>query len=212
MSQMPQLEHSFIFREDLALKEHLQGITVADLKSQTRPVKVWYGYPDVEVKQQEYPYMVIELYDIQPAGDRQSSGFWIDNTYRGTVSEQVGQTYDYYAPITYDLFYQVSTYARNPRHDRALMFKMLNEKVPGKYGHLMVPSSNGDETVVARHMFLEGFTKQDTVEDGRRLFRNVFSIRVISEMTFAEISQAIPQVEQVNIQTLGNIPTGYEPV
>jgi hypothetical protein len=212
MSQMPQLEKSFIFREDEALKNHLQGMTVADLKASTRPVKVWYGYPDVEVKQQEYPYVVIELYDIQPSSERQSSGFWIDDTYRGTVAAVEGETYSYYAPVTYDLFYQVSTYARNPRHDRALMFKVLNEKVPGKYGHLIVPSANGDGTVVARHMFLEGFTKQDTVEDGRRLFRNVFSIRVVSEMTFAEAAQATPQVEQINIQTLGNIPTGYETV
>ena len=119
MSQMPQLEKMFILREDEALKNHLQGMSVADLKSQSRPVKVWYGYPDVEVRQQEYPYLVIELYDIQPANDRQSSGFWIDNTYRGfNQPAQDGATYSYYAPTTYDLFYQVSSYARNPRHDQ----------------------------------------------------------------------------------------------
>jgi hypothetical protein len=212
MSQMPQLEDAFIFREDSALKTHLQGLTVADLKAQERPVKVWYGYPDVEVKQQEYPYMVIELYDIQPAADRQSSGFWIDEDYRGTRTPSAGDTYSYYAPVTYDLFYQVSSYSRNPRHDRAIMFKMLNEKVPGKYGHLIVPDANGSGNAVARHMFLEGFVKQDTVEDGRRLFRNVFSIRVVSEMTFAQAAQAVPQVEQVNIQSLGNIPSGYQPI
>lgn len=209
---MPTLEESFIFAEDAALKAHLQGITVSDLKVPDRPVKVWYGYPDVEVRAQEYPYMVIELYDVQPANDRQSSGFWFDDTYRGTVEPEEGVTYSYYAPVTYDLFYQVSTYSRNPRHDRTIMFKMLNEKIPGKYGHLVVPSMNGDGKVVARHMFLEGFTKQDTIEEGRRLFRNVFSIRVLSEMTFVEAAQATLQVEQINIQNLGNIPSGYEPI
>jgi hypothetical protein len=212
MSQMAELEDAFVFREDAALKAHLQGITVADLKSPERPVKVWFGYPDIEIRTQEYPYLVIEMYDIQPATDRQSSGFWMDDTMRGTVSAVEGETYSYYAPVTYDIFYQVSSYSRHPRHDRAIMFKMLNEKVPGKYGHLIVPDANGSGKAVARHMFLEGFVKQDTVEDGRRLFRNVFSIRVVSEMTFAQAAQAVPQVEQVNIQTLGNIPSGYQPI
>lgn len=209
---MTTLEDAFVFREDAALKTHLQGITVADLKAPNRQVKVWYGYPDVEVRVQEYPYMVIELYDIQPANDRQSSGFWMDNTFRGTVTPTAGETYSYYAPTTYDLFYQVSSYARNPRHDRAIIFSMLNEKIPGKYGHLIVEDANGSGKAVARHMFLEGFAKQDTVEDGRRLFRNVFSIRVLSEMTFAQATEAIQQVEIINIQTQGNIPSGYQPI
>lgn len=212
MSPTPAVEKDFILREDEALKSLIQGIKVSDLKVPERSVKVWYGYPDVEVRAQEYPYMVIELYDIQQSNERQSSGFWIDDTYRGTVEAVEGQTYSYYAPTTYDLFYQVSSYSRNPRHDRSIIFSMLNEKVPGKYGHLLIPSANGDGTAVARHMFLEGFTKQDTIEDGRRLFRNVFSIRVVSEMTFAEAAQATQQVQQVNIQTLGNIPSGYTPV
>ena len=212
MSVMPSLTQSFILREDEALKAHLQGIVVSDLKAATRQVKVWFGYPDVEVRTQEYPYLVIELYDIQPAADRQSSGFWVDDSYRGTVEVETGKTFSYYAPTTYDLFYQVSSYSRHPRHDRAIIFSMLNEKIPGKYGHLVLPEANGSDKVSARHMFLEGFAKQDTVEDGRRLFRNVFSIRVLSEMTPAQATEAIQQVETVNIQTQGNIPSGYQPV
>lgn len=195
---------TFLFAEDKALKAHLQGITVNDLKNPERPVKVWFGYPDVELRTQEYPYLVIELYDIQPANDRQSSGFWTDNTYRGTVASNDSTTYSYYAPQVYDLYYQVSSYSRNPRHDRKIIFEMMNNKVPGKYGHLMIPSDNGDGTSVARHMFLEGFVKRDTVEDGRRLFRNVFNIRVMSEMTFSDEPVATSLVEQVDIQPLSN--------
>jgi hypothetical protein len=88
---------------------------------------------------------------------------------------------------------------------------MLNEKIPGKYGHLMVPQHNGDPDV-ARHMFLEGFIKRDSVEDGRRLFRNVFSIRVVSEMTPLSDSPSIPQVETINIVSPGNIPSNFESV
>ena len=198
---------TFLFAEDKALKSHLQGITVSDLKEPNRPVKVWFGYPDVELRIQEYPYMVIELYDIQPANDRQSSGFWMDDTYRGTVAADDSTTYSYYAPQVYDLYYQVSSYSRNPRHDRKIIFEMMNKKVPGKYGHLIIPSDNGDGTYVARHMFLEGFVKRDTVEDGRRLFRNVFNIRVVSEMTFSDEPVSITPVEQVEIQPLSNTIT-----
>ncbi len=206
------LDDAFIFAEDKALKTHLQGIVVSDLKDNERPVKVWFGYPDVELRAQEYPYMVIDLYDIQPASDRQSSGLWIDDTQRGTREAVAGDTYSYYAPTVYDLYYQVSSYSRHPRHDRGIMLSMLNEKIPGKYGHLLVPQANGDDAV-ARHMFLEGFVKRDSVEDGRRLFRNVFSIRVVSEMTPLVADVATPQVEIVNIESEPtNIPSGFQSV
>jgi hypothetical protein len=201
------LDDAFLFAEDKALKEHLQGITVSDLKQSTRQVKVWFGYPDVELRAQEYPYLVIDLYDIQPASDRQSSGIWMDNTNRGTQPVAAESTYSYYAPVVYDLYYQVSSYSRHPRHDRGIMLSMLNSKIPGKYGHLMVPQDNGVGTV-ARHMFLEGFVKRDSIEDGRRLFRNVFSIRVVSEMTPLVPDVATPQVETVNLETEPtNIPS-----
>jgi hypothetical protein len=206
------VDDAFLFAEDKALKNHLQGITVSDLKQSTRQVKVWFGYPDVELRAQEYPYLVIDLYDIQPASDRQSSGIWIDNTNRGTQAVAAESTYSYYAPVVYDLYYQVSSYARHPRHDRGIMLSMLNSKIPGKYGHLMVPQENGVGTV-ARHMFLEGFVKRDSIEDGRRLFRNVFSIRVVSEMTPLVPDVATPQVEVVNLETEPtNIPSGLRSV
>lgn len=205
-------DDAFLFAEDKALKSHLQGIIVSDLKNTSRPVKVWFGFPDVEIRTQDYPYMVIDLYDIQPANDRQSSGFWLDNSHRGTQAPSTSDTYSYYAPTTYDLFYQVSSYSRHPRHDRSIMFSMLNEKIPGKYGHLLIPQDNGVGTV-ARHMFLEGFVKRDTIEDGRRLFRNVFSIRVVSEMSPAQAAQATPPVETVNLETTpATIPSGFESV
>ena len=205
-------DEAFIFAEDKALKTHLQGIIVSDLKNNERPVKVWFGYPDIEIRNQEYPYMVIDLYDIQAANDRQSSGFWIDNTNRGTQAPTPNNTYSYYAPTTYDLFYQVSSFSRHPRHDRSIMFSMLNQKIPGKYGHLLVPQDNGVGTV-ARHMFLEGFVKRDSIEDGRRLFRNVFSIRVVSEMSPAQAALATPQVEVINLETTpATIPSGFESV
>ncbi|MEI7999475.1 MAG: hypothetical protein WCH62_08230, partial [Candidatus Omnitrophota bacterium] len=49
---------TFILAEDAAIKNYLQGLTVSDEKAPTRPVKVWFGYPDIEVTTQTYPYII----------------------------------------------------------------------------------------------------------------------------------------------------------
>ena len=51
------MSNGFIVAEDAALKALVQGITVKDDKSQSRLVKVWYGYPDVEIREQVFPYI-----------------------------------------------------------------------------------------------------------------------------------------------------------
>ena len=69
----------FIVAEDLALKTHLSGLTVSDEKSASRQVKLWFGYPDVEVRAQEFPFVTIDLIDIVPSIERQTSGFTYDS-------------------------------------------------------------------------------------------------------------------------------------
>lgn len=192
-------EH-FILAEDRAMKGHLAGITVSDEKAPTRQVKVWYGYPDVEVRDQSYPYIIIDLIDISPANDRQHSGYMYDSDYRGTIAPQSNKSYGYDMPIAVDLLYQVSTFSRHPRHDRQLAFELMH-RFPSKYGSLPVPNQLGTETSY-RHMFLEGFAKQDSVESEsgtRRLLRNVFTVRVISEMSPYDVKNAITSVGTVNV-------------
>jgi hypothetical protein len=204
----------FIIAEDLALKNHLSGLTVSDEKNGSRQVKVWFGYPDVEVREQSFPYVTIDLIDITPANERQTSGYLQDNDYRGTTASSANMVYEYQVPIAYDLTYQVTSYARHPRHDRALMFQLLN-KFPSKFGYLRVPNELGTEES-ARSMFLDGFVKRDAVDSetgNRRLLRNVFSVRVISEMTPLVAQTALRTVDNVLINaTTIDIPSGYEPV
>lgn len=203
---------TFILAEDTALKSLLQGISVVDEKSISRPVKVWFGFPDVEVRAQDYPYLTIELLDVTPANDRQHSGFLYDNDYRGTIAPVEGLSYEYEYPVAYDLIYQVTSYARHPRHDRAIIYQFLNEKVPHKFGQIAVPNELGTE-ISYRHIFLDGFIKRDLIEEGRRLLRNVFTVRVVSEMTPAQAATAIGTVEEVNINIETNyIPSEYNPI
>ena len=216
----------FIIAEDEAIKNYLQGMVVADEKSaanngptetiKTRPVKVWFGYPDVEARAQEFPFVTIDLIDVVPANDRQVQGKLHDGDYRGTITAVPGLAYQYDYPIAYDLIYQLTTYARHPRHDRAILFQMWN-KFPSKYGVLPVSNQLGTE-YSKRSMFVDGYAKRDTFEDAesgnRRLLRNVFTLRVVSEMTPATAAAAIPAVTRVNLNLPVNnqtsIPSVYE--
>lgn len=207
------MSNPFIVAEDLALKTLLQGITVKDDKNQNRPVKVWFGYPDVEIRDQSFPYITIDLIDILPANNRQNSGYWVDNDYQGTITPEEGYVYSYITPVAYDLVYQVTSWARHPRHDRAIMYALFN-KFPSKYGRLVVPNELGTEDSV-RSMFLDGFVKRDTVDSetgNRRLLRNVYSLRVLSQMTPQQVTDAIRQVETIQVNnTTSYIPSEFLP-
>jgi hypothetical protein len=176
---------------------------------------VWFGYPDVETRAQEFPFVTIDLIDIIPANDRQVQGRLADNDYRGTVSPQTGYVYTYDYPVAYDIVYQLTTYARHPRHDRAILFQMWN-KFPAKYGKLPVKNELGTQTS-QRSMFVDGYAKRDTFEDAesgnRRLLRNVFTLRVVSEMTPQTVAERTAVVEEVLLNLPPNntsIPTAYE--
>jgi hypothetical protein len=201
----------FIIAEDLALKTHLAGLTVSDEKSAARQVKVWFGYPDVEVRAQEFPFITIDLIDIVPANDRQHSGVMYDIDNNGTITPGT-LMYSYDIPVAYDIIYQVTSYARHPRHDRALMFQLLN-KFPSKFGKLAVPNQLGTETGY-RSMFLDGFVKRDAVEGetgNRRLLRNALSVRIVSEMSPSLVNSLTP-VSEVFVDTDPTPPSQYQSV
>ena len=200
----------FIVAEDLALKTHLAGITVSDEKNSNRPVKIWFGYPDVEVRDQVFPFITIDLIDILPTNDRQTSGVYSDADMNGTTGAVSGSGYTYDIPVAYDLIYQVTAYSRHPRHDRSLMYQLLN-KFPAKYGKLAVPNQLGTE-VGYRSMFMDGFIKRDAVEGetgNRRLLRNVYTVRVVSEMSPVQAFNALKLVETATLDNISTPPSEY---
>ncbi len=202
---------TFILAEDAALKNYLAGLIVSDEKNSSRPVQVWFGFPDVEIRAQTYPYITIELIDIRAAKERQSNGMMYDSDNRGTVTPAADVVYRYSIPLPYDLTYQVTSYARHPRHDRSILFQ-LQEKFPSQYGTLEVRNELNTETAY-RHMFLDGFIKRDMIEEGRRLFRNTFTVRVVSEMTPSNADNALSITQTVEINRIKTaIPTGLTPV
>ena len=174
----------FIIAEDKALKALCQNMVVGDDANPSRTVKVWFGYPDIEVRDQTFPFITIDLIDIIPANNRQTAGVQYDSDNDGTVSPVPNTYYSYTIPVAYDLVYQITSHSRHPRHDRALMYQLLN-KFPSKYGKLAVSNQLGTETAY-RSMFLDGFVKRDTSDSetgNRRLLRNTLTVRVVSEMS-----------------------------
>ena len=206
----------FLLAEDAALKSLLSGMTVIDEKaggsSTPRAVQVWYGTPDIELRDQKFPFVTIDLMDIRLAPERQMSGVIYDRDRAGTVVANGTNVYGYEYPLTYDLVYQITSYARHPRHDRSLIQQLMQEKFPGKYAKLGVVSDTGVETTY-RHMFLDEFLKRDTVEEGRRLLRNIFIVRVISELTHYDANAAKKKAAVVEFNTITtHIPTGQLPI
>ena len=207
------MPNPFLIAEDEALKTLLQGMTVVDEKAGTRQVKVWFGYPDIEARDVTWPFITIDLIDVVPANDRQIQGRLYDGDYQGTQVPD-GRVYGYDIPVAYDIVYQVTSHSRHPRHDRSLMFQLLN-KFPSKYGKLPVPNQLGTATAW-RSMFLDGFTKMDGVEEdtggARRILRNALTVRVISEMSPISPATPVQPVEEVFLDTDPTPPSGFDMV
>ena len=164
-----------IINEDNALKQLLAGITVSDAGNASRPVGVWFGQPDAQIRQQSYPYITIDLIGISEAQERVHAGL-VELNY---VPEGVDPDKDYIVqyPIPVDLMYQVTTYSRQPRHDRQIMAQLFGPtRLPLRFGMIAIP-----EDGTARRLDMLRFSKRDTTEQDKRLFCNVYTIQISSE-------------------------------
>ena len=152
-----------IVNEDKALKLSLAGITVADAGNPTRPVGVWFGQPDAELREQVYPYITIDFIGYSEDPTRAMRGM-TQLTYfpeGANTSEQYVTEY----PIPVNLDYQITTFARQPRHDR-------------------------------------------TDSNGKRLFSNVYTVRISAEVLPREIEVMNEVLTPPNI-TFNSQPTEF---
>jgi hypothetical protein len=175
-----------ILNEDKAVKTMLQGITVSDSGNATRPVGVWFGQPDLEIRAQSYPYITIDFLGYNEDFTR---------AHRGEIQmpyfpEGVATDKQYITefPIPVYLDYQITTWARQPRHDRQIIGEMLTgQRIPLRNGLIVIPE---DKTV--RRMDFLGFAKKDTTDgDGKRVFSNAYTIRISAEVLPTVLEQYI---------------------
>jgi hypothetical protein len=184
---------SFILDEEEALKDILKGMQVSDKKDATRQVGVWYGQPDTEIRQQSYPYITINLVGINEAMERQHRGIHDYSNYTFDTAPSAGTTARVgELPIPVNLDYQISTYSRQPHHDRQIIGELIGKRIPMRYGVLLV---KGDNTI--RRLDFLGIVKRDTTESAKRLFVNHVTVRISSEILPVQL-QELRAVTQIN--------------
>jgi len=204
-----------ILNEDKALKLMLQGIKVSDSANAQRPVGVWFGQPDMEIRDQVYPYITIDFigYSEDPARAHRGTitmPYYPEGVDTGTIGSDGAGAKQYVTevPIPVNLDYQITTYARQPRHDRAIMGEMLaGQRIPLRFGEIVVPE---DKTV--RRMDFLGFTKKDTTDqNGKRLFSNVYNVRISAEILPIALEQKYP-VQQAPLISLNSQSIPFETI
>lgn len=193
---------TFLLSEDKALRDLLKDMVVTDQKSVTeagpqRKVNVWFGQPDQEITAQTYPYITIDMIDIAEDFARAhrgmvKPGYLADPATIGTDTPYDPTIHDWniHYPIPVNIDYQITTYSRQPRHDREILAQMLYTKIPMRFAVLQ-PDDN-----TVRRLDLLDISKRDVTEQGKRLFVNAFTVRVSSEIA-AETYNEMYKVLQV---------------
>jgi len=199
---------SFLLDEDEALRNLLKDMVVTDQKSVTedgpqRKVGVWFGQPDQEIRNQSYPYITIDMIDIAEAFDRAHRGkvnpvYYEDPDTIGEDtawdSELHGKDMDYPIPVNID--YQITTYARQPRHDRQILAQLLYTKIPLRFAVLDAGPNTPYGTT--RRLDVLDISKRDITEQGKRLFVNAITVRVSSEIAPSTFNKFY-KVQELNV-------------
>ena len=195
---------SFILDEDKAIRDLLMGMVVTDQRSvteegPTRQVGVWFGQPDQEIRDQKYPYITIDLVDIAEDFSRAMRGkvkptYLQDPTTIGTDTpyDSDEHSWEIDFPIPVNLDYQITSYARQPRHDRQILAQLMYTRIPLRFAVL----NTGDNTAqnTTRRLDVLDIAKRDVSENGKRLFVNAITVRVSSEIaqsTYTKLYKAL---------------------
>lgn len=190
---------TFLLSEDKALREKLEGIIVADQRAnyegQPRKVGVWFGMPDQELRDQSYPYMTIDMIDVSRDFSREMRGLVSKDDPNAAylfdgASEDLGAEINLPIPVNID--YQITTYARHPRHDRELVAQLMSNILPLRSGVLELDDGT------YRRLDVMDIAKRDLVEQGKRLFMNAFTVRVSSEITQGTY-KTLYKVSRINV-------------
>lgn len=210
----------FLFAEDAALKERLAAVAVSDNRNSERVAQVFYGYPDPEIEK-VYPFFTIDLLDVNFAAERQHSErqwYYTNDQALTPAQQEIYTSIDYYPSeknaadmateagvdgflamdqfVAVDLLYQVTTYARNPMHDRQLHGLLLRRVFPWRRGFIEVP----EDGTIRRCDLLDwrsaNFIDQDAGHK-KRTFRKVYTVRINAEIPQSDLL-AVKKVLSVN--------------
>lgn len=200
----------FLLAEDAAIKGQFSQIKVSDDRNATRPVKVFFRYPDNETER-DYPFITIELIDIVHATNRQHSDVYLYGP-TGTAASALADapnalnywpsqmsdfssyenetdvvTANEFLPV--DLLYQVSTFTRSALHDRQITSQMLSRAARFRYGFIAVP-----EDGTTRRLDLLDWITADLLDPEagyrKRIFRKIYTLQINAELTVNDFTLA----------------------
>lgn len=199
---------TFILAEDEALRDLLKGVVVSDANNATRPVGVWFGQPDPELREQRYPYITVDLMAVTENRDQVMDRYGpLDTAHAQLYPETVGHggvAVRTFSPTPMVLTYQISSWARNPRHDRQIMSSLMHRQLHPRFAQLH------DKALVARRVVVLSFTKRDTTDERqKRLFRNIWTVQVISELFYNPLD-LIRRASTVSINDESSVPAPPE--
>ena len=194
---------TFLLSEDKALRLWLQELTVTDQKADgldvPRQVGVWFGQPDQELRNQNYPYITIDMIDVQRDPAREMRGYAQPEYLAPEGLDVETSGWQIELPIPVNIDYQITTYARHPRHDRELLSQLLHQRLVFRFGQLSIEDGTN------RRLEVMDVSKRDVTEQAKRLFVNAITVRVSSEIVQATI-QELYKAQRVSTQLTENLP------
>ncbi len=190
------IDRGFILAEEEALKAKLSNIYVSDPKGADgrRRVHTYWSYPIAE-RNRQYPFITIDLIDVEFAADRAHSAQLIPSDYWPSefatfaeYSDAYGLNYDDARQFPeainwhpYNLHFQIASHARTGRHDLEITRILLGTSfTPHRWGWLHVPADESD-----RWLDLVDWGTANYNEGGdstNRIFRKIFHVVVSAHL------------------------------
>jgi len=170
--------------EDMGLKTLLQGVTVVDLNSTDaapRPVPVWFYNPEREERRITYPNITINFTGERIAHEREHRG-WVQVGYRYlqnipfNTDHPVMMEY----PIPLDLDYTVTASARINQHISQMSGTLTMGRLHPRFAQVNCPGGT------TRRLEVLGVTRANGVEADKRIFRQIYQIRIPTEVETPE--------------------------
>jgi hypothetical protein len=166
--------------EDMGLKTLLQGVTVTDLTSSStapRPVPVWFHNPEREERRITYPNIVINFVGERVAHEREHRGH-VPVGYRYLQSIPLDQTNPPMIswPIPMDFDYTVTASARINQHISQISGTLVQGPLHPRFAQVECPGGT------VRRLEVLGVTRANSMEADKRLFRQVYRVRIPTEV------------------------------
>lgn len=186
---------TYILDEELALKKKLQGMVVQDQRSKAnnanRQVGVWFSQPDSELRDQSYPYVTIDMLGISVDHEREHRGMVEPVYMKPAQADLTDKGFQIVYPIPVNLDYQITSYSRNPMHDRQILTQLQFTKLWQRFGYLEIPytDNDGNAAVNFRRLDVLDTAKRDFTEDDKRLFVNAVTVRISSEVAQTTVDE-----------------------